>query len=229
MEKIKVLIADDIKESAQYYADIVSSNNKMDVVGIAYSGELAINMAKELVPDIIIMDVQMETADAGIRATEEILKYNPDIRVIILTVFYDEDIITDAYIAGAVEYFIKDMSSDVIIETILKVYNDETFIGNILIQNSKKQLIKKRDIDKSFLYALRCVSLLSKTEYKIFVMLLDFYSRKEIMEALNITALTLKSHINKILKKLEYSNVSEMIKNTKSLKIDTILKEYIDK
>ncbi len=227
--RIKVLVIDDIVECAQHYKNLVSSNEQMEVVGIAHSGEDAVNMSKELKPDIILMDVQLETPDAGIKATEEITEFNPETKVIILTAFYDEDIITDAYVAGAVEYFVKDMNNDDVIQTILNIYNNESFIGNVLIQNSKKQLIKNRDINKSFLYALRCVSLLSKTEYKILMMLLEACPRKDIMEDLNITLATFKSHINKILKKLEYPNVSAMIKDIKYLNVDVVLKEYIKK
>ena len=85
--KIKVLIAEDMEPIRRKYVKIINASEDLEVVSDVESGEEAVKQAKERKPDVILMDIEMETPDAGIRATHRILQDNPDVRIIILTVY----------------------------------------------------------------------------------------------------------------------------------------------
>lgn len=225
MEKIRVIIADDFKECAVYYSNMVNKSENIEVIAIAGSAAEAIELAEKLHPDIMLIDVQMEQSDSGITATKVITENFPDIRIIILTAFYDEDIIVEAYLAGAVDYYIKELGDSSLIDTINNVYSNTNFIGKTISMALKKNILTHKSINNSFLYMINYISSLSKRETEILKMLLDNSSRQEIRENLHIEESTLKTHINKILKKLEYPNIKAMVKSLKLLKIDILLKK----
>ena len=85
--KIKVLIAEDMEPIRRKYVKIINASEDLEVVSDVESGEEAVKQAKERKPDVILMDIEMETPDAGIRSTQRILQDNTDVRIIILTVY----------------------------------------------------------------------------------------------------------------------------------------------
>ena len=103
---IKVLICDDIEKIREYIAMIISTDDEIEVVGMASNGEECVRAARQFNPDIILMDIQMETENAGIAATKKITSENPKIKIIVLTMYGDE-LIMEAYNAGAIDYIIK--------------------------------------------------------------------------------------------------------------------------
>lgn len=86
---IKVLIVDDMEQYRNYFKSLLATQNNIEVAGTAVSGSQAVMMARSLSPDIILMDIQMESSVAGLSATNEILKENPGIKIIILTIHDD--------------------------------------------------------------------------------------------------------------------------------------------
>ena len=107
MERIRIMMADDSPEIRSYFSNIISHEADMDLVGTAASGAEAVQMAHELRPDIILMDIQMETRIAGISASKQILREHPAMKIIILTILEDDDLLFQAYCAGVIDYIIK--------------------------------------------------------------------------------------------------------------------------
>lgn len=223
MEKIRVLIADDIREISEYYADIISSCDDMEIVGVASCGNEAIEIAELKKPDIVLMDIQMETKMAGIDATEEIVLKNSDVKVIMLTAYEDRELILKSYLAGAVDYIIKMTEEIVVKERIRKIYKEENFIGPRMIQSAKQALKKAETLERSILYIINNVSVLSSREREILIMLCKKRPRKDIMAELFIEETTLKTHIKNILKKMSYSDVKNMVNELNRMGISDLL------
>lgn len=98
--KINILITDDMAEYRKHFSSMISKEPDMNVVGIAKSGAEAFSLAKKLKPDIILMDIQMETDNAGIEATKNILKILPNTKVVVLTIHGDSENIFAGYGCG---------------------------------------------------------------------------------------------------------------------------------
>lgn len=106
-ENIKVLIAEDVEPIRKRYVNILNSHSGIEVVGQCATGEEACTLALQLHPDVILMDIEMESKDAGIRATGQILSDMPETKVIILTVYEEDDMIFSAFQLGACDYILK--------------------------------------------------------------------------------------------------------------------------
>ncbi len=222
---IKVMIVDDIPECIQYYASFISKEPDMEVSGVANSGMEAIKTAPEIAPDIILMDIQMEYEKAGIDAAREIIQGNPDVKIIVVTAYDDSDLIIDAFLVGVVDYIVKMSPVEQILSKIRKVYEHEEFIGPKIMQSVKTKLNDARKQQRSLLYVINYLSKLTKREKNILKLFLKNNSREQIMEILYIEETTLKTHIQNILKKLEYSSVKDMIKELNQLNINFFFNE----
>ena len=107
-ETIKVLIAEDVDPIRRRYKAVLKKCPDIEVVADVATGEEACKAARELNPDVILMDIEMEAKDAGIRATGEILSEMPDIKIIILTVYEEDELVFSAFRLGACEMCIRD-------------------------------------------------------------------------------------------------------------------------
>ena len=99
-EKIRVMVAEDLPLLREDFCDVVSSQEDMEVVGSAASGEEIVALAAGTPCDVILMDIEMETIDAGIRAAEVITAKNPEIKILFLTAHETDDMITNAMGTG---------------------------------------------------------------------------------------------------------------------------------
>jgi len=120
-EKIRVLIVDDIPETRENLRKLLYFENDIEVVGAAVSGEEGIQMAKELEPHIVLMDINMPGVD-GITASEAISQEVPTAQVIMMSVQGEADYLRRSMLAGAREFLIKPFSSDELVSSIRRVY-----------------------------------------------------------------------------------------------------------
>jgi len=120
-EKIRVLIVDDIPETRENLRKLLYFENDIEVVGAAISGEEGIQMAKELQPHIVLMDINMPGVD-GITASEAISQEVPMAQVIMMSVQGEADYLRRSMLAGAREFLIKPFSSDELVSSIRRVY-----------------------------------------------------------------------------------------------------------
>lgn len=213
------MICDDIKEISTYFTNVLKSADDIEIVGVTNSGSSAVQMAKELKPDVILMDIQMETRTAGIDATKIIYEQNPDIKIIMLTVHDDTELIVHSYLAGAVDYINKLSKPDYIIKQIRKIYSEEILIGSTIAVHIRNEFIKTKKIQKSLLFFMSQWSTLTSTEVDIIRFLADGKSRKEIADEKKVVLATVKTHINNILRKFECASTRELLDNLKSMGI----------
>ena len=138
MNKIRVVICDDQEHILEYLCSAINSQEDMEVVGSAKSGEEILEVIKSVDTDVALVDIQMESERAGIEAIEKISTDFPNVKSVVITVHESDDLILDAYMARAIDYIIKMSDTDVICDCVRRVYNNETYIGAIFVQKPGK-------------------------------------------------------------------------------------------
>lgn len=219
MNKIKILICDDEPYICKHFEKIINRCEDMTVVGIAHTGREIVGLAAEKSPDIILMDIQIETEEAGIEAADEILKSNPSIKVIMLTVHKEDDFIFKSYGVGAVDYIIKTETEECIINSIRSVYNNEIFIRPNIAKKILGEFSKLHRQKESILYTITLLTSLTNSELEILKLLYKGRKRAEIADARNVELVTINTQVRNILKKLGYKSTKEMITSLRNLKV----------
>ena len=195
---IRVLLVDDDALMRAGLEAILSSDETVDVVGQASDGRGAVDRVQELRPDVVLMDIRMPHLD-GIAATREVVATSPDVRVVILTTFEDDDYIFGALTAGASGFLLKRTSPEMLIAAIKAVA-----AGDSLLSPS----VTRRVIDR--MAALPAgeavldnrVGELTPREREVLEQLARGLSNAEIARVLVIEESTVKTHVKRILMKL---------------------------
>lgn len=216
---IKVMICDDVEEMCNHFSDIVNSQEDMTVVCCAHSRNEAVMLALKHQPDIILMDIQMDSLDAGISAANDICEQLPHTRIIMLTIYNNSDMIVDSYLANAVDYIIKSSSPETICSSIRKSYSNENYIGTLIEDTIKKSVKYSKKQIASLLFMVNHISMLTPMELRILKHLCRNTKRSKIAELEFISENTLKLHIKHILRKLGFSTCREMVKFLNELNI----------
>ena len=146
MEKIKIVIVEDMIDIAEYFETVLGKEQDLEIVGIAQNAHEGIELVAAVMPDIVLMDIQMEHQTAGIEATEIIKEQFPDIKVIILTVSEDDEMIFSAFTAGASEYIVKTASAKDIANSIRLVYKNELSLRPELASKILNEFSRIQDI-----------------------------------------------------------------------------------
>ncbi len=143
MERIKVVIADDIKETRENIKKLLSFEKNIEVIGEAENGEEAVFIVKESRPDIVLMDINMPIKD-GIKATEEISIQIPDTAVIMVSVQGEQEYLKKAMSAGARDFIVKPFSEEDLVQTIMKIYSiEQKRKEGISAPKKKEEIISK--------------------------------------------------------------------------------------
>lgn len=200
MEKIKVLLADDQSLIREGLKLILEMEGDMEVIGTASNGQEAFDLAGKLKPDVILMDIRMPECD-GVIGTKRICEAYPDIKVIILTTFSDDQYIFEALKGGAKGYLLKDVQSEELAESIRAVVRGGVLIHPEVAAKMLKGLSPIKSIEeqnKDF----KNEGELTVRELEIVKLIGHGKSNKEIAAALYISEGTVKNHITSILSKL---------------------------
>ena len=167
---IRVMVAEDFPLLREDFCDVVSAQSDMEVVGSAASGEEIASLADTVPCDVILMDIEMETIDAGIRAAEVITARHPEVKILFLTAHETDDMITSAMGTGAVDYVVKGCEEERLLEHIRNTpqIRDVLLSGGDLTP-AEHELVKLLLQDKKVaeIARLRCVEVVTiKTQIK---------------------------------------------------------------
>lgn len=201
---IKVLIADDHHVVRRGLLFFLKTQKDILVVGEAKNGREAVELAEQLKPDLILMDLIMPEMD-GIQATERIKEISDDIEILILTSFVDRDHVIPAIEAGAAGYQLKDIEPDELVEAIRKIMRGE----NILHPLATTHLIKERERPKET--PLHLLNPLTPREKDVLAELSKGKSNREIATSLFVTEKTVKTHISNIFSKLDVQDRTQAV------------------
>ena len=217
---IRVLLVDDQTLIRQGIAMLLELEPDLEVVGAVGDGRAAIEAVERLHPDVVLMDVRMPEMD-GVTATRELHRRFPDVGVIILTTFDDDEYIFEGLKAGARGYLLKDISSEEMAEAVRTVAR-----GEALIQPS---IARKVVAEFSRLAAgsppaperspLKMPGALTERDLDVLKALARGMSNKEIAAALVITEGTVKTHISNILAKLDVRDRTQAVLKAQQLRL----------
>lgn len=216
---INVAICEDIPKMQNFIVSAINTQHDMQVVATATCSSEIITKVAHANPDIVLMDIQLESDRAGIYATEAILEQNPNIKIIMLTAHDDSELIIDSYYAGAIDYITKSADAELIIERIRSVYVQADFLGPLIIKNLRSEFKKYRTRHESLLFFINSFSRLTTTERHILKQLYDGHTRKEIAIDNYLAITTVHTHVKHILKKLGYNSTKEMISFLKKIRL----------
>ncbi|MFK4783260.1 response regulator transcription factor [Lactococcus petauri] len=195
MDKIKLLIVDDHQMVRLGLSSFMNIQPDIEVVGEAADGESGYLKAKNLKPDVILMDLVMDRLD-GIGATQKILAEMPEQKILILTSFLDDEKVFPALAAGAKGYILKTSQAAEIASAIRKVAS-----GQDVLSAAVKEKINQQKHRKPELY-----DNLSKREMEVLKILAQGLSNQEIADQLFISLKTVKTHVSNIFNKLEVND-----------------------
>lgn len=225
MEKIKVAICEDMKQVREYFAAVISAQEDMEAVAATENGADIIEAVREKNPEIVIMDIQMETERAGIDATAYITENYPNVKVIIATVHDDDELVFEAFTAGAVDYVLKNENENELLEAIRNAHANNTQFNHVInkkIVNEFKKMKKER---QSLMYVVTMMCNLSPTELQTLSLLCDGVKRSEIARSRCVELVTVHTMVGRIMKKLGYKNSFDMIEDIKRLDVLKLIKD----
>jgi len=203
---IRILIADDhgiVRAGLKLLLDRVSD---IEVVGEASDGRAAARLAKELQPNVVVMDIGMPLLN-GLEATSRIIRENERIGVIILSMHMDESYILRALDAGACGYLLKDKADEDIERAIRTVAGGRPFFSPSIAQallEDYVRLMRERRVQDSF-------ELLTERERQVLQLLSEGKSNKEAAAILELSPYTIETHRENLMQKLGLHNTAEIV------------------
>jgi two-component system, NarL family, response regulator LiaR len=195
---IRVLVVDDHTIVRKGIKALLAETSDIQVVGEAENGIKAIQLSKQLEPDVILMDLLMPMMD-GIESTRQITLQQPQVRVLVLTSFVGDDKVFPAIKAGALGYLLKDSEPAELIRSIYRVYRGEPSLHPIIARKMMKEIQEQPDVKPT-------PEPLTAREMDVLHLLAKGLSNEEIAAQLVISDVTVRTHISHLLAKLHLAN-----------------------
>ena len=206
MEPIRILLADDHTLFRKGIHTILDQMEDLEVVGEAASGQEAVVQARELVPDVILMDIKMPVL-SGIDATRDILQENPHIGVILVTMFDDPASVFSGMRAGARGYVLKEADPEELRRAIEAANRGEVILCPIIAE----RVLEHFSRDPKHQQPGLPYEELTQRELQVLQQAADGLSNKEIAGKLVISEKTVKSHISNIFSKLQVNDRTQAV------------------
>lgn len=202
MKRIRILLADDHAVVRQGFKMILGAQPDMEIVGEAGNGHEAIELADQLKPDVIVMDVAMPELN-GIEATRRIGESAPHARVLALSMHKDSVYVREVLRAGARGYLLKDSVAGDLVSAVRSVARGEGYlspgVSDAVLDDYRKHVTNPID-------------LLSSREREVLQMLAEGKTNKEIATVLNLSVYTIDAHRGRIMEKLNLHSINELVR-----------------
>ncbi|HEV3331531.1 MAG TPA: response regulator transcription factor [Bryobacteraceae bacterium] len=202
MKPIRILLADDHAVVRQGFKMILGAQPDMEIVGEAGNGREAVELAEQLKPDVVVMDVAMPELN-GIEATRRVTGSVPHARVIALSMHKDSVYVREVLRAGARGYLLKDSDAGELVSAVRAVARGEGYLSPA-VSNAVLDDYRKHVSDP--------IDLLSSREREVLQMLAEGKTNKEIATVLNLSVYTVDAHRGRIMEKLNLHSINELVR-----------------
>ncbi len=203
---IRIIIADDHAVLRHSLSKSLQSETDMEVVAQAKDGRSTVELVKELVPDVVIMDIGMPDLN-GIEATRQIIQKFPNVKVIALSMHSGKNFVIEMFKAGACGYLLKDCEFDELVNAIRVVAANKTYISpsisDVVVENYMRSSPEKKD---------SAFSLLSQREREVLQLLAEGRTTKQIAKQLHISPKTVEAHRLNLMNKLKIDSIAQLTK-----------------
>lgn len=204
---MKIIIADDHAVVRSGFMHILNFQSDMEVVATAADGLEAYEQVAKHRPDILLMDLSMPPGESGLIATGKIKEDFPETKVVILTMYDDEEYLFHVLKNGASGYVLKNSPDEELLSAIRTVYDGGTYIHPSMATSLVRQFVKK-DFDEAETDPYK---ILSRREIEVLPLVAKGYGNKEIAEMLYISVKTVEAHKSKIMEKLNLKSRPELV------------------
>jgi DNA-binding NarL/FixJ family response regulator len=208
MKLIRLLIVDDQTLMRDGLKTVLSLEKDFEVIGTACNGMEAIHMVEKYIPDVVLLDIRMPEMD-GVTCIKNIKRIYPDMKVIMLTTFNDEEYIIEALANGASGYFLKDIEMEKLVQSIRDCAEGKTIIphdvalklaeGLSRISTNKKKEFDQVDLD------------FTERELELSSMMVQGFTNKQISMMIHISEGTVRNYISNIYSKIGLSDRTQAV------------------
>ena len=217
-------MCDDMISLCEYYKKIFSDCADVDFVGCAYNAEECKELVKKTMPDVLLLDIQMQSTDDGIEVIDDLLEIKENLKIVMLTAHKVDNYVFRAFALGAKDFIYKTASDSEIIEKVRNVYND-----NVMLNSDISGILAKKARDvmsqqQSLLYVLNQLTRLSRSEISVLRGVYYGKTYKEIAAERFVEEGTIRTQASGIMKKFEAKSMKALVKSLKKVE----LFEFID-
>jgi DNA-binding NarL/FixJ family response regulator len=202
MKQIRILLADDHAVVRQGFKMILAAQSDMEIVGEAGNGREAVELAQNLKPDVVVMDVAMPELN-GIEATRRVASSSPHTRVLALSMHKDSVYVREILRAGARGYLLKDSVAADLVSAIRAIAAGEGYLS---------PAVSDAVLDDYRRHVTNPIDQLSSREREVLQMLAEGKTNKEIAGVLNLSVYTIDAHRGRIMEKLNVHSINELVR-----------------
>lgn len=226
-KKIKVMVAEDIRLLREDFAEIIEEADDMELLGTAGSAADICRQiqGKGVLPDVILMDIEMETLTAGIQAARDIYTEHPEIRIVFMTAHEADEMINAGMETGAVDYVIKGCEDEVLLEHIRKAHAGTSVLDSHIQQSIMREFTRLRRSEQSLVFMINNVTQLTPSEREIVALLLEGKKVKEIAQLRGVELVTVKTQMRSLLTKFGCHRSREIVDLLRTLSLDGFFKK----
>jgi DNA-binding NarL/FixJ family response regulator len=199
---IRVLICDDQTVVREGLAAILGTDPEIEVAGLASNGREALNLVQETSPDVVLMDLKMPVMN-GVQATQQLRRTYPELKVLVLTTYADEQWVLDAVQAGAAGYLLKDTRRDALLDAVKGTVEGRTYLDPDVAGKLTRQMASGLALSRP---VQPQVEPLTEREQEILALLAQGHNNPEIASRLHLARGTVRNYVSAILQKLGVSD-----------------------
>jgi len=224
MNKIRWSICDDAEHVRFLFKTGLKKYEELECISESSSASECLESVKNNAPDVLLLDIQLETDFSGLDIIQELKEYAPELKILIISSHDNDDYIFNAFALGASDYILKEQSFDIIYKKIKDSYFNINSISSDIANTLAKKAKDIRASQSSILYTIEIMTRLSVSELEVLKSIYAGKSYKEIAKERFVSLGTIKVLASRIIRKFNYTNMNELIAHLRELQVLDLFK-----